>query len=101
MTAPTVILLHPDDNVVVCARAVTPGEAAAFDGGSVTVRDAAETGHKLARRDVRAGEKVYKYGSPIGSFTADIPAGGWVHMHNMKSDYIDTHTRSEQAERRA
>ena len=26
--------------------------------------------------------------------TADAAAGDWVHMHNMKSDYISSHTRS-------
>lgn len=26
--------------------------------------------------------------------TAPVVAGQWVHMHNMKSDYISSHTRT-------
>jgi D-threo-aldose 1-dehydrogenase len=26
--------------------------------------------------------------------TADVATGDWVHMHNMKSDYISSHTRT-------
>jgi len=49
-------------------------------------------GHKLAARAIRAGEKILKYRVPIGSATQDIAAGEHVHLHNMKSDYIQTFT---------
>ena len=39
------------------------------------------------------GEKISKYGAPIGSMTLATPKGGHVHLHNMKSDYIATHMR--------
>jgi altronate dehydratase len=48
--------------------------------------------HKLARRPIRAGETVLKYGAPIGVATADIPRGAHVHVHNMKSGYTPTYT---------
>ena len=47
------------------------------------------------------GDKVIKYGAPIGSMTAAADTGDWVHMHNMKSDYIASHTRSTVTEQRA
>ena len=50
MSPPKLMLLHPDDNVLVCI-------------------------------------------APIGSATQAIEAGEWVHVHNMKSDYIRTHDR--------
>jgi (2R)-sulfolactate sulfo-lyase subunit alpha len=50
-------------------------------------------GHKLARHALAVGDKVLKYGAPIGSITAPVAAGGHVHLHNMKSDYIASHTR--------
>jgi L-fuconolactonase len=90
------ILLHPDDNVLVCCRAVRAGEQ--FNIGeneAVRVLDDIELGHKLARRALSEGEKVIKYGAPIGSMTAAVPAGGWIHLHNMKSDYISVHTRAD------
>ncbi len=43
-------------------------------------------GHKVALRDIPEGGEVIKYGSPIGRATTDIPAGGHVHTHNMKSN---------------
>ena len=45
-------------------------------------------GHKLALAPIARGGKIVKYGAPIGSATADIAAGAYVHIHNMKSDYI-------------
>lgn len=52
-------------------------------------------GHKIASRDIAAGEKIVKYGAPIGSATTAIPAGEHVHLHNMKSDYLPTFTLEE------
>ncbi|HRJ73596.1 MAG TPA: SAF domain-containing protein [Terrimicrobiaceae bacterium] len=43
-------------------------------------------------RDIRTGEKILKYGVPIGSATCDIAFGEHVHLHNMKSDYLPTYT---------
>lgn len=44
-------------------------------------------GHKIAIVAIRAGEKIVKYGRPIGSATQDIKQGDWVHVHNVKDDY--------------
>jgi hypothetical protein len=48
-------------------------------------------GHKLARRTIAPGEKIMKYGAPIGSATARIAVGDHVHVHNVKSDYTPTY----------
>lgn len=42
-------------------------------------------GHKIALRDIAAGEDVIKYGMPIGSATRAIRAGEWVHTHNLRT----------------
>ncbi|MFP3157579.1 MAG: UxaA family hydrolase [Caldivirga sp.] len=42
-------------------------------------------GHKIALRDIKAGERVIKYGRPIGVATRDIKVGEHVHVHNVKS----------------
>ena len=39
-------------------------------------------GHKIALRDIKAGEPIIKYGFPIGEATSDIPAGYHVHTSN-------------------
>ena len=93
MTLRSLILLHPDDNVLVCVAAIRAGDPVTIDGSTVTAREAVAVGHKVARRPLAAGDKVMKYGAPIGSTTRPIERGDWVHMHNMKSDYIASHTR--------
>ncbi|MBQ8494325.1 MAG: altronate dehydratase [Clostridia bacterium] len=40
-------------------------------------------GHKIALQNISAGEKVIKYGYPIGTATQDIPVGAHVHSHNL------------------
>jgi hypothetical protein len=94
MTAPLLILLHPDDNVLVCARPTAAGDEVTIDGAAVTVHEAIGTAHKVARTAADIGDKVIKYGMPIGSFTKPVAPGDWVHLHNMKSDYMDPHTRA-------
>jgi D-threo-aldose 1-dehydrogenase len=88
------ILLHPQDNVLVCCRSVRAGERIVVEGVDIVARHDVEIGHKLARIDLGATAKVIKYGAPIGSMTAAAASGDWVHLHNMKSDYISAHTRT-------
>jgi (2R)-sulfolactate sulfo-lyase subunit alpha len=42
-------------------------------------------GHKVALTDIKNGETVWKYGQDIGKAVADIPKGGHVHVHNLKT----------------
>jgi phosphatidylserine decarboxylase len=100
MTVPSLILLHPSDNVLVCVAAIHASDAMTIDGKVVTAPEAVTVGHKVARRALEEGEKVLKYGAPIGSMTRPVERGGWVHMHNMKSDYIASHTRQTISEER-
>ncbi len=87
------IRISPQDNVAVCCRALTAGETIDVDGTVLAIAEDVALGHKIAMAELQPGSKVVKYGMPIGSATASVPAGGWVHMHNMKSDYISAHTR--------
>jgi hypothetical protein len=87
------ILLHESDNVLVAVAPVAAGDVLPVTGGSVTAREAVAVGHKIARHALRPGDKIVKYGAPIGSMTAAAEPGDWIHMHNMKSDYIAAHLR--------
>lgn len=42
-------------------------------------------GHKVACKDIKKGEYVYKYGHIIGKAKVDIKEGEWVHSHNLIS----------------
>lgn len=84
--------IHRADNVVIAVRPVKPGDREVIDGHDVVFTQEIAIGHKVAARDIHAGEKVYKCGVPIGSAKEKVPAGGHIHLHNLKSDYIATYT---------
>ena len=44
---------------------------------------------------IESGERIFKYGAPIGVATRDIEPGEYVHTHNMTSDYLPTFTLEE------
>ena len=92
MHDPKLLLLDPADNVLVAIQTLEAGDTLTVDGQRVNVPARLTLGHKLAARAIRAGEKILKYRVPIGSATQDIAAGEHVHLHNMKSDYIQTFT---------
>ena len=78
------------DNVATALSPLEPGVVALRgDAGeaSVEVREGIPAGHKLALVDIPAGADIVKYGVRIGLATADIPKGGWVHLHVMRSAY--------------
>jgi len=77
----TTVRLHPADDVVVASYSLTPGDR--LDGEGVTVLDPIPSGHKIATRDIRAGERVLRYGQVIGVASADISRGAHVHTHNL------------------
>lgn len=84
-------LAHKDgDHVAVAVRDVGRGSARVghLDGTtSVTVEVNAEIplGHKVALRGVARGEDVIEYGVRVAIASADISAGDYVHVHNVRS----------------
>ena len=93
--SPTLLRISPDDNVLVAVRALEAGTLLEIDGGVIPLGVRIGLGHKLAARDIAPGEKIIKYGVPIGSATMAIPAGGHIHLHNMKSDHLPTYLRGK------
>lgn len=88
MNDPRVIRLDAADNVIVTAAVIAAGETLSVDGRPLTVEQAVPIGHKVAARPIAAGEKIVKYGAPIGSATQAIRPGQLVHTHNLRSDYL-------------
>lgn len=86
------IVLSADDNVVVAARPIEKGAVVQMNGRNTRTSAAISIGHKLACKPIMTGEKILKYGVPIGSAIADILPGDHVHLHNMKSDYTPSHS---------
>ncbi|WP_054312146.1 UxaA family hydrolase [Mesorhizobium sp. 1M-11] len=95
MTDPRLLLLSEKDNVLVVCRRIEAGETVLVGGHAQVLEKTVALGHKLARRAIAAGEKIVKYGTPIGSATRAIAPGEHVHVHNLKSDYTRTHVIAE------
>ena len=74
------IRLDPADNVVTATRTLEAGTA--VDG--VVTTAIIPRNHKLASREIKAGEAVRKYAQVIGYATEVIVAGGHVHTHNVE-----------------
>jgi hypothetical protein len=90
------LLLSPDDNVLVLRGMIESGEKIFIGGTAVIVKEQISIGHKLAAKNISIGGKVLKYGAPIGSATCDINLGDHVHVSNLKSDYTPSYTLDEE-----
>jgi hypothetical protein len=88
---PRLLLLSPADNVVVARENLPAGTEVQVGGQAVRLEKDIARGHKLACRAIMPGDKVMKYGAPIGSAIVTIAPGEHVHVHNIKSDYTATH----------
>lgn len=92
-SAPSLLMLADGDDVLIAAGDLQPGAHRSSTGEEVVVIDAVPLGHKVAARSIAAGDRVLRCGVPIGSATADIEPGAWVHTHNLQSDYLATFAR--------
>jgi altronate hydrolase len=81
----TAIVISAEDNVATALEAIERGQTVHAGGATVTATDAIPRGHKIALRAIAAGDRVIKYGSPIGSASQAIAAGAHVHTHNVAS----------------
>ena len=54
---------------------------------SVDVPSANEVplGHKIALKDLKVGDTIFKYGHDIGKVVKEIKKGEHVHVHNVKT----------------
>ena len=84
--------LAAQDNVAVALRALRRGETVTLDGIACVVDRDIAVGHKLAASAIAPGETILKYNCPIGVATRAIPAGAYVHTHNVASSYLPTYT---------
>ena len=88
--AARLLRLSEADNVYIATGPLRPGDVVHADGRQLPITEPVELGHKVAARPIEEGERVVRFGMPIGSATRPIAAGAWVHTHNLASDYIRT-----------
>src|SRR5690349_17405597 len=74
--------IAPEDDVAVALSDLEAGARAELGGTVVEITESVSRGHKVALRDIKAGETVRKLGWPIGRATRNISRGSHVHTHN-------------------
>jgi len=97
MNDPRRLRLHPEDNVLTVIATIEAGETLRVGDALARLPARLPLGHKVAARPIAIGDKIVKYGAPIGSATSAIAAGEHVHTHNMRSDYLPTFLHQDQA----
>lgn len=80
--------INSNDNVAVALEPIKKG--AVIDG--IEIKDDIPFGHKVLLTDLKKGDKIVKYGNPIGSLTCDVTVGSHIHEHNLKTDLSDIKT---------
>jgi hypothetical protein len=85
-----IVVLADGDNVGVAVREVAAQELAHSAGGhTVTAGEPIPLGHKIALVPIRSGAKIVRFGMAVGVATGDIGTGALVHVHNVRSQYLD------------
>ena len=92
MGIPQLLVHDHDDNVgVVVVEGLTAGTemlcVVTHDNSDFKLTANADIpiGHKVALKDLKAGDTATKYGEDIGKIIADIKKGDHVHTHNCKT----------------
>lgn len=80
------IKIHANDNVAVAIDDIQKDEVITVGEVTLTAKEDIGKGHKIALCDIKKGEDVIKYGFAIGHATTEVPAGGWIHAHNLKTN---------------
>lgn len=92
MAIPHLLVHEPKDTVGVV---VVEGLNAGTDMLAVVTHDNSDfritakmdipIGHKVALKEIKKGDTIWKYGQDIGKAIADISMGEHVHVHNVKT----------------
>jgi altronate hydrolase len=89
-TQANIVVLAEGDNVGVAVQPIGPGDfARSATGQSVAAVEEIPLGHKIALRPIANGERIIRLGVPVGIATSDISPGRLVHVHNVKSQYLN------------
>ncbi|MFP4382758.1 MAG: UxaA family hydrolase [Spirochaetia bacterium] len=75
-----ILILNPKDNVGTALQDLPEGSWI----NGILLRENIPFGFKTALSDIGEGDKIIKYGEPIGIALTRISAGELVHVHNIQ-----------------
>ena len=83
------VLMNKNDSVATVTEDIRIGDSIKFvlNGEPITIISKADIPiyHKVAIKNIKVGEDLFKYGEKIGYSTKDIKVGDHVHSHNLDS----------------
>jgi len=85
----SLIKIHDLDNVAVALRDLAEGEQVTVAQRTLVLAQAVGRGHKFALEPLAEGDKVVKYGLPIGHATRPVAAGEIIHSQNARTNLSD------------
>jgi hypothetical protein len=97
LTDPRLLLMSAEDNCLIAATPLSSGETLRIEGADVILPLDVGLGHKVARFALAADTPVLRYGAVIGTTTAAVSVGEHLHLHNLRSNYIETYTHDHPA----
>jgi len=82
--ATPILTIDARDNVAIALRDLKSDETVQLPDGHtlITLTDVPYS-HKVALKNIAAGEDIIKYGEIIGTAIQAIRRGQWVHTHNL------------------
>ena len=84
------IIMNPDDNCATSLTEIHKEENIEINGSkTIKLNQDIPMGHKFALKNINKGDLIKKYGQIIGIATEDIKVGDWIHVHNIKSHYLE------------
>ena len=81
----TYLKIHKEDNVAVALSPLKKDSTFVIDDQKITLKEDIPQGHKFALTDIPENSPVIKYGAQIGLAKEVIPAGSWIHTHNLRT----------------
>ena len=84
-----VIRLHASDNIAIARVTISAGSTVRVGDLEITAAEDIPAGHKIALKNIRAGEQVIRYGQRIGPASRAIETGQRVHTHNLGFQEIE------------
>jgi hypothetical protein len=84
------VVLGAGDNVGIALRGISAGETAVSgDGRRIACIEEIPPGHKLALEPIAEGQKLIRFGVPVGIARSAIRPGALAHVHNVRSQYLN------------
>ncbi|MBY8989852.1 MAG: UxaA family hydrolase [Candidatus Lokiarchaeota archaeon] len=83
------IIIDSKDNCATALEDIPQGTKINLTDKFLKIHHRIPLGHKFAINNIKNEDYIVKYGEIIGIATENIDEGDWIHIHNIKSTYLE------------